>query len=258
MKAKTALNALVTIVFIAAAADTVSADETAEARVSENRFFSAEARERSVPDSVSNDEYGADEQGRRTRPAAAGRDRSLAAVGDIPNVDFWFYSADVELFADEDRDGYYSGIDLLFDADTVFARADVYAVAYLSRDGGPWLEYAATEDFVIHGTSAGDEFSIVTELLAGYPVGDYDLLIELYDAWDGTFLADIGPADTSELSFLPLEDAERDTPVVESRVTVSSTSGGGAADPATLAVLFGLIALVIARRRQSLPLRADQ
>ena len=29
---------------------------------------------------------------------------------------FWFYRADVELFNDFDRDGYYYGIDLLFDA----------------------------------------------------------------------------------------------------------------------------------------------
>ena len=56
--------------------------------------------------------------------------------------DFWFYAADVVLFNDDDFDGYYWGIDLLFDADTYYDVADVYAVVYLSYQGGPWNEFA--------------------------------------------------------------------------------------------------------------------
>lgn len=163
-----------------------------------------------------------------------------------PNTDFWFYTADVELFADEDNDGYYYGIDLLFDADTVYTVADVYAVVYLSQDGGPWEEYAVTDTFTLFGASSDDEYVIVTELVSGYPTDSYDILVELYDTFDGSFVADIGPADTSELAYLPLEDSNRDAPLVP-RTTVIIDEGGGSFGWLSL---LGL-ALIAARRRQA-------
>jgi hypothetical protein len=158
-----------------------------------------------------------------------------------PNTDFWFYSADVVLFNDHDNDGYFYGIDLLFDADTYFLAADVYAVVYLSYEGGPWNEYAATEPFTLFGSSAEDEYVIVTELLSGYPSGSYDLLIELFDAVDGSFLAWYGPEDTPALAFLALEDADRDRPVETGPdVIVVHEHGGGAAGWVLLVLLSGL------------------
>ena len=71
------------------------------------------------------------------KPAADPR-QSTATIGVSTDPDFWFYDVDVALFADADRDGYYWGIDLLFDADTNYGAADVFAVLYLSYDGGPW------------------------------------------------------------------------------------------------------------------------
>ena len=146
------------------------------------------------------------------------------------SFDFWFYEADVIVFNDDDNDGFYHGIDLLFDVDTNYSSADVYAVLYLSLDGGPWNEYGITEDFTIFGTSGTDEYVMVTELMSGYPSGSYDLLIELFDAYDGAFLTSFGPADTSELAYLPLEDFNRDAPAPEVRVVVSEGGGGGAID----------------------------
>ncbi len=162
------------------------------------------------------------------RVAAKGsvtRSKVTAKALQAPNVDFWFYTADVQLFNDQDADGYYHGIDLLFDADTYYAFAEVYAVVYLSLNGGPWNEYAATENFSLFGATSDDEYVIVTELLAGYPSGSYDLLIELFDAYDNSLLAYFGPDDTSELAFLPLEDADRDIAVPE--VIVIERGGGG-------------------------------
>ena len=151
-----------------------------------------------------------------------------ATYSNAPNIDFWFYTADVILFNDHDNDGFFYGIDLMFDADTYFDAVDVYAVVYLSYEGGPWNEYAATENFTIYSTSADDEYVIVTELLEGYPSGSYDLLIELFDAYDDSFLAYFGPDDTSELAFLALEDAEWDTPVeVPEVIVVHDHHGGG-------------------------------
>jgi hypothetical protein len=164
-----------------------------------------------------------------------------------PNTDFWFYLADVELYGDSDRDGYYSGIDLLFDVDTYYSVADIYAVAYLSYEGGPWEEYAVTEDFTIFGSSGNDDYVIVTDLVSGYPRGEYDILIEVFDAASGEFLAFFGPEDTSELAYLPLEDMDRDAPVTETRITVNN--GGGGASDLILLTLLGIAAFVFGPRR---------
>lgn len=165
------------------------------------------------------------------------------------NMDFWFYTADVVLFNDHDRDGYYHGIDLLFDADTYHAFAEVYAVVYLSQDGGPWNEYAVTEDFTLFGSSSEDEYVIVTELVSGYPPGSYDILIELFDAWDNSFLAWYGPEDTSELAFLPLEDASRDVADTTNVIVVNREGGGSAG--LIFILLLSLAAIAKNRARQA-------
>ncbi len=162
--------------------------------------------------------------------------------------DFWIYDADVLLFGDDDRDGYFFGIDLLFDADTIYSSARVYAVLYLSLDGGPWNEYTATEDFRINGASGDDEYVVVTELQSGYPTGSYDILIELFDANTGEFLADFGPENSSRLSFLALEDFNRDAPVFDRPVTVSSGRGGGGAAGLLLLGVLGTAAVRRLRR----------
>ncbi|MBT8081573.1 MAG: choice-of-anchor H family protein [Gammaproteobacteria bacterium] len=150
-----------------------------------------------------------------------------AEMGVSADSNFWFYDVDVILFADHDRDGYYYGIDLLFDADTTYFSAEVYAVIYLSYEFGPWNEYAATEDFTLLGATSEDEYTIETELVSGYPAGSYDILIELFDAYDGTFLVSIGPEDTSELSYLSLEDSTRDATQGGTTQVVVSSGGGG-------------------------------
>ncbi len=171
---------------------------------------------------------------------------TTAQAGD-PN--FWFYEADVNLFSDFDGDGYYFGIDLLFDADTTYVAADVFAVVYLSYELGPWNEYAETEDFSIFGASSDDSYIIETELVSGYPTGSYDILIELYDAFDGTYLTSIGPEDTSELALLPLEDSTRDAPAgTTTQVVVNSGGGGGAVG---LLLLFALLAVRMTLRPQA-------
>ena len=187
--------------------------------------------------------------------AAAGklRERTAnksSADGAAQSADpgFWFYTADVELFNDFDRDGYYYGIDLLFDADTAYVSAEVFAVIYLSYEYGPWNEYAETEDFTLLGSSGSDEYIVETELVSGYPTGNYDILIELYDAWDGSFLASFGPEDTSELSLLPLEDSTRDAPGTGGTQVVVNSGGGGSFG---WLLLLGLLAVRMTLRPQA-------
>lgn len=180
--------------------------------------------------------------------APAVQQKMGAAVSQASDPNFWFYDADIELFSDFDHDGYYFGIDLLFDADTNYAVADVFAVIYLSYEYGPWNEYAETEDFTLFGTASSDDYVVETELISGYPTGDYDVLIELFDAYDGTYLASIGPEDMSELSLLPLEDSTRDA-VSGGQTQVVVNSGGGGSTG--LFFLLGLFAVRMTLRPQA-------
>ena len=258
----TILLLLLVSVAVLAAPATAGAEE----RVSTSQHVVKGGRDNPAETLETREEYDALEvTGERDKTQTRGGFSKFAA-GSAPaesgSFDFWFYEVDVILFNDDDRDGYHHGIDLLFDVDTNFVSADIYAVMYLSYEGGPWNEYAATEDFTIFGTSGTDEYVVVTELESGYPTGNYDLLIEIFDAWDGTYLGSYGPADTSELAYLPLEDYNRDAPVVvvERRTTVSR-GGGGAADGWLLAgfliILFGSAFRRIWRHRNDRLMRID-
>lgn len=229
------------------------ANETdGETRISATTQSSRAQRDNGIAGETSRDEFAALlVSGERSKIAnTAAQSKLSRQTSQSPNSDFWFYTADVELFGDDDHDGYYHGIDLLFDADTYFGFAEVYAVVYLSLEGGPWNEYAATEDFALLGASSDDDYVIVTELVAGYPTGSYDILVELFDAYDGSFLAYIGPDDTSELAFLPLEDSGRDIANVPEVIVVNHHSGGGALGW-WLILALGLVALYRHRVLQS-------
>ena len=167
---------------IAISANTDAAtDDTASARVTQSTHKQGDGRENAAVIRETRDAFDAQTStGRRSaKQSPGGQQKSRSVQSAAPNTDFWFYLADVELYADDDRDGFYSGIDLLFDVDTYYSAAEIYAVAYLSYEGGPWEEYAVTEDFTIFGSSGTDDYVLVTDLVAGYPTGDYDLLIAI-------------------------------------------------------------------------------
>ncbi|MEJ2275989.1 MAG: hypothetical protein P8Y01_15715, partial [Woeseiaceae bacterium] len=87
--------------------------------------------------SLSNDTYSEHEPLVLDDATAATKDKDnvqqrTARVGQSVDPNFWFYDVEVSLFSDFDRDGYFFGLDILFDADTHYAVADVYAVLYLS------------------------------------------------------------------------------------------------------------------------------
>jgi len=231
---------LLTFFLLTIAATTVVAQTTS--RQSMTTQYTRAERDNAAPGRVSQDEFDAlVTTGSRDSGKRSGVQSKSGAMASMPaSNNFWFYTADVVLFNDHDRDGHYYGIDLLFDVDTYFTVADVYAVLYLSLEDGPWNEYAATEIFSIHGSSSDDEFIVVTELVTGYPTGSYDILIELFDAYDDRFVASYGPYDTPELTFLPLEDSEWDTPYPPTTVVV--TEGGGSLG------WLSLLALLFVRR----------
>lgn len=170
--------------------------------------------------------------------------RASAPLGSIVSGDQWIYDADVELFDDFDNDGYFRYLSVRFDADTYLASSYVYAMLFLSYDGETWEHFYTTDDFLIEGSTADDEYYVETELVSGYGTGLYDILIELYDADLGIFVDEFGPNESSAMSLLPLEDADSDQPEIV--ISVSHNHGGGAAGWPLLTLLTAAAAF---RRR---------
>ena len=151
--------------------------------------------------------------------------------------DHWIYDAGIEMFFDADEDGYYRYLRVTFDVDSYFAHAWVYAALYLSADGVEWELLHETDDFRVEGETPDDAYEVEIELVSGYPPGDYDLLIELYDADTGVFQDELGPAQTSAFALLPLEDRDNDLPPPP--VVIVHEHGGGGATTLPFLLLAG-------------------
>jgi hypothetical protein len=172
---------------------------------------------------------------------------ATSELATVSSSEAWIYDATVSLFNDFDGDGYHHYIRVRFDADSLFDSHYVYARLYLSEDGEYWEEYHVTGDILIEGSSPFDDFEVETELVSGFPPGLYDVLIELYDADFGDYLDEFGPAQSSALSLLPLEDRSFDhaPPVI---VVTEEHGGGGSADWLLVAALLaGVIGMRAAR-----------
>lgn len=129
-------------------------------------------------------------------------------------VDFYFFDAGSRLITDRDGDAYHSELRIRFDADSNIGDALVYARLYLRRAGErDWWLYHETDDFRIFGQSSEDDYFVTTTLDDGFPTAGYDVLVDLYEVGFSDIVATIGPADTSALSLLPLEEAGLDVPI---------------------------------------------
>ena len=137
--------------------------------------------------------------------ARLSRKSPSGAPAEMLNQDFWIFDARTAIAGDLDRDGFYTRLELDFDADTNYEEAWVYAVLYLSLEGGPWVEYGVTDVFDIYGASGNDTYYFDADLVSGFATGYYDVLIELYDDYNGRLVAEFGPAESAELFDLPLE-----------------------------------------------------
>ena len=153
--------------------------------------------------------------------------RLLSARPQVQNLEheFWIYDATVTLYSDVDYDGYYHHFSVEFDADTIFEHADVYARLYLSR-GNVFQEYHTTSVFHIDGESELDSFEVDSELLSGFPSDDYEVLIELYDAYSDELVATLDGNDDADLYFITLESEDFEEVYVEPQVVVVRESGG--------------------------------
>lgn len=93
---------------------------------------------------------------------------------------FTFYEGDVDLLSDLDGDGFHHRFNVSFDVDVDYDGATIYAKLFLSREGGPWIQYHTTDLFNIFEDDAGDTYEVTTELVDGYFTGYYSVLIEVY------------------------------------------------------------------------------
>ena len=158
---------------------------------------------------------------------------------------FAIYSGYSQLIEDIDEDGYFQTFSVTFDADIsspiIDDQAIVYADLYLSENGGPWVLYFSTDDFVITGDASDDEFEVITQLESGYRSNNYDVLIDLYEAGYADVVATYSSNDSNELYGLPLESSDFDPEYIE--VEYYSEHGGGSA----VLLTFILVALCFRR-----------
>jgi len=123
---------------------------------------------------------------------------------------FSIFDANVFLNFDGDGDGHHSDFTLEFDADYDEGTAEVFAIIYTSENGGAWQELFVTDVFIITLDDVEDTQSITTGLNFGFPTGDYDILIDLYENGVAGIVATIDSSSDADLFAIPLEDAEHD------------------------------------------------
>ena len=162
------------------------------------------------------------ETGKHTQHLGINKSSSDIVVSSIN--EFWIYESWVSLEQDIDYDGYHSTFSIEFDADTIFTRAPVYAVLYLGRND-VYEAIHVTSDFYIYSEDSTDTFTIESNLLSGYAPGDYDILLELYDADTEMLVAYTDAYDDSALAYVPLE-SENYEYVAEETVVVVEEHGG--------------------------------
>lgn len=148
--------------------------------------------------------------------AFTAKERASSSKNSSPNHainhhdDVWFHHSSITLSHDEDNDGYYSRIKIIFDLDTDYSSIEVYAALVLIDSQNHKTEYFITEDFWLHGNSAIDDYQIKTLLEENWQTDYYRLRVEIYDADDGTLLTSLDDFDDSNFDNLPLESLDND------------------------------------------------
>jgi hypothetical protein len=120
----------------------------------------------------------------------------------------YIHDAAVLLFDDNDGDGYYSQLRVDFDVDSPYDDYfDVYAELFIRRIGdAQWTHYYTTDVFEIHYDYSSDEYSVTTRLNTGFPPGNYEVLIDLFEYGYSGVVDTLAPYDDYDLTNLPLED----------------------------------------------------
>ena len=194
-------------------------------------------------DNVETDQQSLPKAGKHQQHLAVSKSSSDIVVSSIN--EFWIYESWVTLEQDIDYDiarGLTHG-QMLFDADTIFTPAPVYAVLYLGKND-VYESIHVSSEFYIYSEDSTDTFTIESTLVSGYPPGEDDILLELYDADTEMLVAYTDAYDDSALAYLPLE-SENNEYVVEDTVVIVEEHGGAW----SLLPLCLLGGIVLVRRR---------
>ncbi len=127
-----------------------------------------------------------------------------------PNDTIYFYQAWIRLGADIDHDGYAHELVIEFDADTIYAYADIYAAIELIDSEGYVTPLVTTDAFTIYQDDSHDTYAVHTWLDSGIISEHYEIAIQLYEThslhpvaiWSGT--------QDPDFNWVPLESAEYD------------------------------------------------
>lgn len=158
---------------------------------------------------------------------------------------FTIYEGDVDLLSDLDGDGFHHRLNVSFDVDVDYDGATVYAKLFLSREGGPWVQYHTTDLFSIFEDDASDTYEVTTELVDGYFTGYYSVLIEVYSL-NHDYMVASEILDHHNLGKdVMLEDLSRDEVMYYEEVEVYVTHGAGSF---SLLIWLLLVQVVIAAR----------
>ena len=164
---------------------------------------------------VSRHQHIAVKNGARNKASKANKNTTNTTKSVNYHHSFSIYNAFSYLLDDDDGDGYYQTFSVVFDADllshSALDSAYVYAELYLSQNGGPWIYYHTTDDFIIDDNSDNDEYEVVTTLHEGFSPDSYDVLIDLYEVGFDDIVATYGSDDNNALYALPLESADVDS-----------------------------------------------
>jgi hypothetical protein len=106
--------------------------------------------------------------------------------------------------------------------------------------------------FHIDGESSDDSFEVDSELLTGFPSGDYELLIELYDALNDELVATLDGNSDADLYSLTLESTDFEEVYVEPTVVIVHENGG------SMAYLTLLLLPLALYRQQKSPYKAQR
>lgn len=170
---------------------------------------------------------------------------SEAAPRTLLSSELRIVAATIDLFDDNDGDGFYQTFVLRFDPDSYYRRISVFATIDIRSRGGAWNEFYTTDRFTVEIGSPWDVTEISARVLGGYPTNEYDLSITLYEINCCYQPVAILSFDHPVLSNLPLEDGDYDELTYRgpSPFVAEATVAGGAAHPVfafSLIMLLGL------------------
>lgn len=148
------------------------------------------------------------------------------------------YSADIDLYNDDNQNGFYHQASVSFDVDVPFGSADLIAEFYLD---GQLIH--TSRRFTIYGSATNDKQYFDIEMVSGLQPGYYDLDIHILDADDLYQRHHIAAVDWVVFTDLPLESYYWDHHY-EDEVEVHIDQSAGNLGIA----IFGLLVIALMRR----------